>query len=283
MQLKSLKTYFQNALLGYYPDEEIKSFFYIASEAFLNYKRIDVSLHSDDMIKGEVYHQFQDVIERLQAYEPIQYILGETEFYGLKFKVNGSVLIPRPETEELIDWILKDIDKNAKLSILDIGTGSGCIPIVLAKYLPNANVYSLDISNDALQVARSNAELNNVTVKFIQKDVLDENIDFSTEKFDVIVSNPPYVKQSEKQLMQTNVLNYEPHLALFVEDNDALIFYKRIVELSKSILKPNGLLYFEINEGLGEGTKDVMKSEFEAIELRQDISGKNRMIKGIKI
>lgn len=284
MQLKALRTYFQNALLGYYLDTEIQTFFKILCDKGLGYKPVDIVLKAEETIDGKSYHFFEEAINRLQNYEPIQYVLGETEFYGLKFKVNKSVLIPRPETEELVDWIVKD-HKNKAFKILDIGTGSGCIPIALAKHLPQASVFALDVSKEALQLAKQNADANKATVNYIEADILTINPKkFFAEygKFDIIVSNPPYVRSSEKVLMKENVVNYEPHLALFVEDDDPLIFYKQIVAVSEQLLKPEGTLYFEINEGLGAETVKVMEPDFNNIELRKDMLGKDRMIKGIK-
>ena len=284
MQLKSLRTYFQNALLGYYPDSEVQSFFKLVCEFKFKYKPIDIVLKAEEVVDGDAYNFFQEVIERLQVYEPIQYIIGETEFYGLKFKVNKSVLIPRPETEELVDWIIRDC-KGKNLKILDIGTGSGCISIALAKNLPEAKVYALDISTKTLELATYNAEKNKVKVSFIEADILAvdyKNFVLKYGNFDVIVSNPPYVRMSEKDLMKDNVLKYEPHIALFVEDDDALMFYRQIVKQSDKFLKTGGLIYFEINEGLGNLTKQVMKNSFFNIELKKDLSGKYRMVKGIK-
>lgn len=284
MQLQSLKTYFQNNLLGYYPENEIISFFRLLSEAGLGYKPVDIVLNAEKVVDAKSFHLFQDAIERLQSYEPIQYILGETYFYGLRFKVDQSVLIPRPETEELVDWIIND-QNNYSIRILDIGTGSGCIPITLATHLPKATVHTLDISNEALNLAKDNAKSNAATVNFIEANILEAAAAVhlaSLPKFDVIVSNPPYVRLSEKELMKENVVNFEPHLALFVEDNDALIFYKKIIALSKDVLNKGGSLYFEINEALGEGIKRIMEPDFESIVLRKDLSGKDRMIKGTK-
>jgi release factor glutamine methyltransferase len=298
MFLKSLRTYFNNELLGYYPDTEVNAFFYLLTDTILNMKHIDVALHIEDSISGQSYEKFQEAIAELQNYKPIQYIIGETEFYGLKIKVDNSVLIPRPETEELVDWIIKENQSKYSISILDIGTGSGCIAIALAKHLPNAKVFALDISKDALKVAKQNAALNNVEVVFIEADILKLtsedpspktedrilkiwNLEFEDLKFDMIVSNPPYVRELEKDKMADNVLKHEPHLALFVKDNDSLIFYRKIVTLSKSLLNKNGLLYFEINEYLGNDTKVLMEQEnFIKIELRQDVFEKDRMIKG---
>ncbi len=289
MILKSLRTYFNNSLLGYYPDTEIESFFNLLSEQILKMKRIDISQNLYAVVSGKKYDKFQNAIDRLKKYEPIQYIVGDTEFYGLVFKVNPSVLIPRPETEELVQWILDchfEQSEESKLKILDIGTGSGCIAISLAKNLPNAKVYALDISEEALKIAKLNATNNDVDVTFVVADVLnstDWNLVFENLKFDIIVSNPPYVRELEKEAMSANVLNHEPHLALFVKDDDALLFYRNITETSQAILKSNGQLYFEINENLGEHTKELLvNNNFNSIELKRDIFDKDRMIKAIK-
>ena len=284
MQLQSLKTYFHNNLLGYYPKSEIQSFFQLLCSVSFGFKPVDIVLNSNKTIAAKNYDFFQEAIERLQAYEPVQYIIGETEFYGAVIKVNSAALIPRPETEELVDWIIKD-HEDGKLRILDIGTGSGCIPVALAKHFPDSEIIALDVSDEALKLAKNNAQLNKVNVQFIKADILKNNnliALLGASKFDVIVSNPPYVLKSEKALMKENVINFEPHLALFVEDNDALIFYKRIAELSKELLIPNGRLYFEINEAMGQAMFDIMKIGFIDLQLRQDLFGKDRMIKGIK-
>lgn len=292
MILKSLKTYFNKELLDYYPENEINSFFNLLTEHILKMKRIDVSLNLYQFISGKKYNKFQSAIEGLKKYKPIQYILGETEFYGLKFNVDKSVLIPRPETEELVDWIIKENQSKGSISILDIGTGSGCIAIALAKQLPKAKVFAVDVSEEALKIAKQNAVLNNVEVAFIETDILSfyhseqtcterSRSSEESQKYDIIVSNPPYVRELEKDKMTDNVLKYEPHLALFVKDDDALIFYRKIVALSKSLLNKNGKLYFEINEYLGNDTKVLMElGNFKEIALRQDIFDKDRMIKG---
>lgn len=287
MILKTLRTYFNSELLGYYPDTEITSFFCILSEHILKLKRIDIALNLYQVVSGKKYDKFQVAVERLKKYEPIQYITGETEFYGLPFKVNNDVLIPRPETEELVSLVLKNI-KNQKensktYSILDIGTGSGCIAISLAKNLSNAKVYALDVCTEALQVAKQNAKLNEVDITFIKADVLNEsswNLEFKDLKFDGIVSNPPYVRHSEKAEIKSNVLDNEPHLALFVEDDDALQFYKAIVQFAVNNLSKNGLLFFEINEYLGDEMNQLLQEHnFSNIELKKDMFGKDRMIK----
>lgn len=281
MILKSLRTYFNNALLGYYPETEIESFFHLLSERILKLKRIDISQSLYAVVSGKKYDKFEKAIDRLKKYEPIQYILGDTEFYGLVIKVNPSVLIPRPETEELVDWIINDCKNRKSISILDVGTGSGCIAIALSKNLPNASVVALDVSSEALIIARQNAIDNKVEIEFVEADILDW--DSTNMQFDVIVSNPPYVRELEKQMMSANVLDHEPHLALFVEDDDALLFYKKITDVAADILKPNGQLYFEINESLGESTKELLtEKSFNEIELKRDFFEKDRMIKAIK-
>jgi release factor glutamine methyltransferase len=277
MQLKSLQNFFQNGLIGYYPKEEINAFFYRICEQHFDYKRIDVSLKSETLITPETFEYFETIISRLLTYEPIQYILGTTSFFGLEFKVDANVLIPRPETEELVAWILKQTDSSQSLKILDIGTGSGCIAVSLAKHLPNAEVYALDVSPAALEMAQYNAQQNGVQLHAMEANVLE----WTTPElqFDIIVSNPPYVRESEKKRMAPNVLEHEPHLALFVENNHPLVFYKAIVELSKQALKKEGLLYFEINEYLGENTKALCSSDiFKDVQLKTDIFGKRRMM-----
>ncbi|MDG1375028.1 MAG: peptide chain release factor N(5)-glutamine methyltransferase [Flavobacteriaceae bacterium] len=277
MQLKSLHSFFQNGLIGYYPKEEINAFFYRICEQHLDYKRIDVSLKSETLITPETFEYFETIISRLLTYEPIQYILGTTSFFGLEFKVDANVLIPRPETEELVAWILKQTDSSQFLKILDIGTGSGCIAVSLAKHLPNAEVYALDVSPAALEMAQYNAQQNGVQIHAMEANVLE----WATPElqFDIIVSNPPYVRESEKEFMAPNVLEHEPHLALFVENNHPLVFYKAIVELSKQALKKEGLLYFEINEYLGENTKALCSLDvFKDVQLKTDIFGKHRMM-----
>jgi release factor glutamine methyltransferase len=213
--------------------------------------------------------------------EPIQYILGETEFYGLKLNVNPAVLIPRPETEELVDWILKiNSIRNAK--ILDIGTGSGCIALALKNHLKEGEISGVDISENALKVARENALQNHLNVNFFQSDILKWK-ESEWDKFDIVVSNPPYVRMSEKAKMNDNVLHYEPDSALFVSDQDPLVFYRAIAAFASQYLNKNGFLFFEINEYLGEEMKVLMEGfGFESIEIRKDINSKNRMAFGLK-
>jgi release factor glutamine methyltransferase len=224
--------------------------------------------------------RWETVLSELKKEKPIQYILGETEFYGLRFRVNENTLIPRPETEELVELIISDnqITKNTNsLTILDIGTGSGCIAISLAKNLSNAKVSAIDVSEKALEMAKKNAEINEVNVNFILADVL--KISTLQEKYDVIVSNPPYVRNLEKHEIKPNVLEFEPHLALFVEDDDALIFYRKIAELALKNVSENGKLYFEINQYLGKETVELLENlGFKNVKLIKDIYENDRMI-----
>ncbi|WP_282042998.1 peptide chain release factor N(5)-glutamine methyltransferase [Winogradskyella flava] len=289
MLLRDLKSIFHKELDQIYGKEEVDSFFFLCIEHYLNLPRFQVALEPEfTLIKSET-DTFFKVMDNLSREKPIQYILGKTEFYGLKFKVNENVLIPRPETEELVDLVIKchsERIEESQIKILDIGTGSGCIAISLSKNLPNARVYTLDVSKEALKVAEKNAELNGADINFIRADIL--SFDYysvfdADTKFDVIVSNPPYVRHLEKQEMKPNVLDHEPHLALFVEDNDPLIFYRAIAEFAVKNLKQKGALYFEINQYLGEETKHLLlELDFDDVELRKDLNDNNRMLKGIK-
>ena len=281
MLVKNYKSVFQEALFSLYDEKEIESFFYLILDQFHNLKRIDLALNPEMEIKKSDVTRWENVLSELKKQKPIQYILGETEFYGLQFIVNEDTLIPRPETEELVELIIKEKAKDkrqqARVKILDIGTGSGCIAISLAKNITNAQVFAIDVSAKALVIAKKNAELNTVNVTFIQKNIL-ETADLE-QQFDIIVSNPPYVRMLEKAEINPNVLQYEPHLALFVEDNDALLFYRKIAELAKINLSENGSLYFEINQYLGKETVALLINlGFKNIELRKDIYGNNRMI-----
>lgn len=278
MQIQQFKTTFFNELNNLYPETEIQSFFNLLVEFKLNLTRIEVALQPDFEISKTDLELLQKALSDLKKYIPIQYIIGETEFYGLPFTVNKNVLIPRPETEELVDWIIKDWKNSKEIKILDIGTGSGCIPISLAKNLQNSEVYSIDISSEAIKTAKNNAGINNVSIHFTEADIL--NTTKLTNTFDVIVSNPPYVRELEKEQMQQNVLANEPHLALFVKDENPLLFYDKITDLAKSHLSKNGQLYFEINQYLGKETIELLKSKgFTTIELKKDIFGVDRMLK----
>ncbi|WP_452221035.1 peptide chain release factor N(5)-glutamine methyltransferase [Lacinutrix salivirga] len=285
-KLKTIQQTFHTELDAIYGKDEVNSFFYLLIESLFDFSRITLALNPELTITKNEEAAIIEALNRLKNNEPIQYIIGETEFYGLPFKVNTNTLIPRPETEELVEWILESTPKNKPLQIIDIGTGTGCIAITLAKHLPEAKVYALDVSAEALKIAKHNAALNNVEVAFIEKDILSigQTEFISTVKnFDIIVSNPPYVRQQEKAEIQANVLNHEPHLALFVENNNPLQFYKAITAFALNNLETKGQLFFEINEYLGTETKALLQEHlFEAIALKKDIFGKDRMLKAVK-
>ncbi len=284
MILKDFRLYFTEALSEIYPKTEIDAFFFLLIEAKLNLQRIDTVMKPDFLIIDEALSELKVIVKRLKTEEPIQYILGETEFYGLPFKVNENTLIPRPETEELVEWVINETPKlrsknpDQKLKILDIGTGTGCIPISLAKNLKNVTLSAIDVSSEALKVAQQNALLNNVAISFLEIDILDAAK--LPQEYDIVVSNPPYVRELEKVEVNNNVLQNEPHLALFVDDHNPLIFYKKIASLAKQGLTKNGLLFFEINQYLGKETVEMLQKQgFKNIELKKDFIGNDRMIK----
>lgn len=279
MRIKQYKTIFLNELSSLYDEKEAESFFYLTLEQFHHIKRIDLALNPEMKMDSQQLLRWENVVIDLQKQKPIQYILGQTEFYGLPFLVNENTLIPRPETEELVDLIVVESRKLKveSVSILDVGTGSGCIAISLAKNLTNATVFAIDVSEKALEVAQKNADLNKIEVHFIQKNILET--DDLEQQFDIIVSNPPYVRMLEKAEIKTNVLDYEPHLALFVDDNDALLFYRKIAQLALKNLSKNGKLYFEINQYLGKETAELLEQlDFKDVRLIKDIYDNDRII-----
>ena len=263
-----------------YSVEEIGSFTTLIFEHVFGMSRIKIHLHRHDHISEAKLTEIKEIVERLQNFEPIQYITEETEFFGIRFKVNPAVLIPRPETEELVDWILKNLPLHEAL-VLDIGTGSGCIPISLAKNRPDLTIEAWDISEESLSIARENAKINQVSVNFSKVDILKWK-DLPDNKFDVIISNPPYVTRSEQELMFRNVTDHEPHLALFVPDDDPLLFYNEIASFSVKYLNVSGILYLEINERFGNDLVHLLeKIGFHDVQIRKDINGKDRMIRGL--
>jgi len=274
MKVSNIIPYFKEELHGITYAREITAWAYLVIQYLFGLNRSDTIVYSNKVISIKECDCIKRIISELKEDKPIQYILGEAEFYGLKFKVNKHTLIPRPETEELVDWILKE-DFN---SILDIGTGSGCIAISLAKY-SSAQITAIDNCEKALELAKENAKLNKVDIKFYTKDILQSTDLFS---LDVIVSNPPYILESEKENMKANVLQYEPHLALFISNKDPLVFYKKIGSLAAKSLNSGGKLFFEINEQYGsEISKILSKMGFVDIALKKDINDKDRMIKAI--
>jgi release factor glutamine methyltransferase len=280
MLLKEIKKVFHTELDAIYGKEEVSSFFYLLIEHYLGLERFILAVQPELIITKEEGSPLFEALSKLKLQVPIQYIIGKIHFMDLDFVVNKNVLIPRPETEELVRWVLDDFSTvKSDLKILDIGTGSGCIAVSLAKNLPNAKVYAIDVSEEALAVAKETAKLNGVEIYFINADILEVN-DLD-DKFDIIVSNPPYVRMLEKQEMKNNVLDNEPELALFVADDNPLIFYKKIIELAPKNLIDKGVLYFEINQYLGKETQSLLEAtNFSEIELRKDFFGNDRMLKG---
>ena len=278
MKIKNYKSNFISEITPFFDEMESESFFYIILEYLHNLKRIDLALQPDLEISEKELNNWEAIVAELKTQKPIQYILGETFFYDLKFEVNENTLIPRPETEELVALILNsNTGTQKKLKILDIGTGSGCIAISLAKNIPNAQVFALDVSEKAIKMAQKNAKLNEVTITFLHQSILET--DNLNQQFDIIVSNPPYIRNLEKSEINKNVLDYEPHLALFVENDDALLFYRKIAQLAKKNLNQNGQLFFEINQYLGKETLKLIEDlGFKNIQLHQDIYGNDRMI-----
>ena len=269
-----------NQLKTIYEDSEAENISDWVIEYITGITKTDRIINKEIPLSPGQELQINQYLHRLLLHEPVQYVLNEAWFYGLKFYVNKNVLIPRPETEELVEWIISDckfpIDK---LSILDIGSGSGCIPIALKKKLAKADVWSCDISQEALKVANQNATTLGVNVKFEELDFLNEEHRENLPAFDIIVSNPPYIPEKDKENMRSNVIDHEPATALFVPDNDALIFYKAIADFGKKHLIKNGIMYMEINESFGNKTSVLFQSKGYRTVLKKDMQGKERMIK----
>ncbi|WP_144913978.1 peptide chain release factor N(5)-glutamine methyltransferase [Mucilaginibacter frigoritolerans] len=282
--MKTIKDVFadyKKELQPLYDINEIEAITLLVISEIADLSKAKIKAFPETEIKDEVAGKVDNILAELKTGKPVQYILGKTEFYGLPFYINSAVLIPRPETEELVEWLLQSIaDKKVPVgSILDIGTGSGCIAISLKKNLSGFEVSAIDISSDALDIARINAKLNQVEVNFIQQDILSYS-ESEVPKFSIIISNPPYVTLHDKTQMHSNVTDFEPHTALFVPENDPLIFYKAIADFALINLHPGGVLFFEINESYGEETINMLKDKsFKNIELRKDMSGRDRMIK----
>lgn len=282
MKFKDLATRFSTSLNSLYGEEESEALFMMALQHLLSLKYGAYLLKKEETVPANDLVQLEKLLDELVTGKPIQYIFGEAHFYGLTFKVNSAVLIPRPETEELVDWIIKSVRSSqvaVNNSLLDIGTGSGCIAIALKKHLPEFNVTAIDIAADTLAVAQENAKLNQVEVGFIKQDILQTSSSTPQTPYAIIVSNPPYITQSEKEGMHANVLDNEPHRALFVSNEEPLVFYEAIADFAQQNLESGGLLFFEINEHLGKETIYLLDNKgFVDIELRKDMQGKDRMI-----
>ncbi|MGM0497192.1 MAG: peptide chain release factor N(5)-glutamine methyltransferase [Bacteroidota bacterium] len=278
--LAEFKDFAKKSLKNIYPSEEIESIIYLVFEKHLNLKKIDVLLNNNYTVPGKKIDELLSIIDELKKQKPIQYILGETEFYNLTLKVDDQTLIPRQETEELVDWIIKNDQGNSQ-KILDIGTGTGCIAIALAKYLPKSSVEGIDFSEKIIRKASENAYLNHVEVRFSVLNILKEEL--SCRDYDLIVSNPPYVRESEKKFMHGNVLEFEPEDALFVPDSKPLVFYERITEVAGNHLRPKGEIYLEINEYFSHEVIQLLeRNDFIDVILKNDINNKPRMIKATK-
>lgn len=279
MTLLEFNNLFKNKLSSKINKNELDEFFFWLIDHYCNFSRMNYILNSNYKISKNQVIKLINSIDLLKNDMPIQYVIGQTNFMDLVFKLNNNVLIPRPETEELVEWIIKDAHVNK--NILDIGTGSGCIAISLSKYLSYCNITGWDINEDVLNIANHNATLNNVNVLFELSDITKPK--FSKEKFDVIVSNPPYITNKEKKLISNNVKSFEPHSALFVEDDNPLFFYKNILDFSISNLKSKGFLYLEINENFYKEVLKLLKDKgFYDIKLKKDFRLKYRMIKAVK-
>ncbi len=280
MTFKEVFTAFHTGLQGVYDGNEIEALALNVLKHITGKGRAAIKAFADTTLSADQEDEIDHILSELKTGKPLQYILGEAHFYGLTFNVNASVLIPRPETEELVDWVLNSVKGVAALKILDIGTGSGCIAISLKYNFPAAQVSAVDVSASALATATSNAELNNVLVNFIKADILSVSPDDVPGLFDVIVSNPPYVTSTDKLQMHNNVTDFEPHTALFVPDEEPLLFYKAIADFALEKLVSGGFLFFEINESYGPQTVAMLHDKgFKNIELRKDMSGRDRMIK----
>ncbi len=278
--VSDLMSFIKDKLKDLYPPGEIQGITELIFENVLNFSKTDIILKSTTKLSKSEFFQIKDVVNQLLSCKPIQYILGEAWFYGFKFKVNPNVLIPRQETEELVKWIIDDTDK-FPVTIIDIGTGSGCIAIALALNLALSNVTATDISDKAVEIASYNARILNANIEFIVEDIFYPG-DVKSRKFDIIVSNPPYVTESEKRLIEKNVLHFEPVEALFVPDMQALKYYEAIASLGRDILNPGGKLFFEINENKAGAIEELLnRFMYSEVEFKKDINGKFRMVRAI--
>lgn len=279
--------FYKKELSDIYTESELQNLTNWIFEKQLKLNATEIILDETIRVNQSDLIILEQMCYKLKEHQPIQYVLGEAEFYHLKFKVNKNVLIPRPETEELVDLIIKKQKKGKEINILDIGTGSGCIPISIKKNIPDANVYSLDISDDALEIAKSNAVKNKVDVNFFKADILSDTISevilnqTKDKKIDILISNPPYVLNSEKRGLHNRVKNFEPHLALFVDDADPILFYRKITSLAMSVLSQNGMLYFECHTNYAKDVYQLLKDRgFQNVSLQKDMAGLNRFVSG---
>jgi release factor glutamine methyltransferase len=278
--IKNIRLLLARELKPVYPPEEVNSLTNIILKTCLNTDWLHHLTEPDRLVEENVVKRIISITGELKTGKPIQYILGETEFYNCRLKLNNNTLIPRQETEELVDLIIRE-NHGYKGNILDIGTGSGCIAIALARNIPGSEITAIDNSLEALKIAEQNAMLNNVSIEFRNIDIMDTGQNHMLADFGIIVSNPPYVLESEKVHMHSNILDFEPSDALFVPDDDPLVYYRKILELSDILLKPGGRIYFEINESMGSTLRNIMsEAAFSDLAIIMDINGKDRIIKG---
>ena len=286
--VRECRKYYASELETIYGSDEANALIMILLEHYFSLDRVKIAMNPELRLSESELLTLHFAVKELLTNKPVQYIIGETEFCGMRFFVDENVLIPRPETEEMVKKIASCRDKACLVptgcDILDIGTGSGCIAISLAKLLTDSKVTAVDVSEKALNVARKNAKANEVNVRFILDDILNpQNPELIDNQYDIIVSNPPYVCKSEKSEMRANVLDYEPSSALFVSDNDPLIFYRRILEFAQKALKPGGEVWFEINEKFGEEMKNLcLEKGFKNVEIIKDFRERDRILKGSK-
>ncbi|TJZ51755.1 peptide chain release factor N(5)-glutamine methyltransferase [Sphingobacterium olei] len=281
---RDIEQVFLDELANLYDPAEIKAIFHIAIEHITQLKKTNYLLEKSSAITSDQQHQLLEMLHQLKYGKPIQHLTGSTHFYGLDFNVNEHTLIPRPETEELVDLILKSHGTQRNLRLIDIGTGTGCIPVSIAKHIQDAKIWAIDISSEALGIAKQNAEKQKVDIQFVHADILEWEYLFTNgERFDIIVSNPPYITSAEKEEMHQNVLAFEPHLALFVESSAPLIFYDYISDFALAHLEETGMLYFEINQYLSHETASLLhKKGFTQVTILKDINGVDRMISAKK-
>lgn len=278
--VQAVKAYFRERLHNQFSESEMKAMLKVAICERLKLSSADYLLYDSNLLSESDLLYFRSIVKRLQNNEPFQYIVEQTEFFGLELKCDARALIPRPETEELVEWVMEVAAPDN--SLIDYCTGSGCIALAIKNQLPKSTVYGTDVSKEALELSKENASSLNLDVTFIQHDALSDQLPstLTEQSIDIIVSNPPYIPELDKQEMQANVLDFEPHLALFVENDNALIFYKAIASQASKLLKKNGLLFFEIHERLALETKEAIEAlGFVDVEIRKDLQGKDRMIK----
>ncbi len=282
-KIKDIRRYYKRQLAGLYDENEIDSFLYILFEEYAGLSKAQILLNASRTISESELLKIHFGAKALMNNKPIQYITGSSEFYGLKFKVSPDVLIPRPETEELVELVIKENSKKQKLSVIDIGTGSGCIAIILKKYLDSSYIIALDVSTNTLNIAKGNARSNEQEVQFLKMDFLKARSWDRLDSYDIIVSNPPYVRKSEMKGMNKNVLDYEPAKALFVEDENPLIFYRAIANFAKEHLNKSGIVYCEINQYLGNETSALfLEAGFQSVDIIKDMNGNDRILKALK-